>query len=168
MRPTATPLLTATLLWLAALPATSLHAQGSGAGSGTRFGIAFGGVSTFSLVVERFDDTHAYEVSVGTWSFRDLSLSAVVKEYFGASGLRPYVGVGVWVVVARPPGERTGYALVARAPIGVDWSVAEDHAIGAALNVNRGLWVRRSDPDDDLPMNGRLVPLPEAYYRWTR
>jgi hypothetical protein len=33
--------------------------------------------------------------------------------------------------------------------------------------LNRGLAVRRSDPQDDLPMNKRLVPLPEVYYRFT-
>jgi hypothetical protein len=33
--------------------------------------------------------------------------------------------------------------------------------------VNRALAVRRTDPDDDLPPNGRIVPLPEVYYRFT-
>jgi hypothetical protein len=28
--------------------------------------------------------------------------------------------------------------------------------------------VRRSDPDDDIPMTARFVPLPELYYRLTR
>ena len=55
-----------------------------------------------------------------------------------------------------------------RAPIGVDWSVADQHAAGLIMNVNRGLWVKRSDPGDDLPLNRRLVPLPEVYYRFTR
>ncbi|HET9949599.1 MAG TPA: hypothetical protein VFQ22_11800, partial [Longimicrobiales bacterium] len=62
-------------------------------------------------------------------------------------------------------GERTGIALVLRAPVGVDWAFADDHALGAALNINRALWVRRTDPLDDLPMNRRFVPLPELYYR---
>ena len=145
-----------------------LSAQGAGAGDGVRFGITFGGISTVGLVVELFDDTRGYELGVGTWSFRDLAVSAVVKEYFGAGGLRPYLGAGFWVVAAWPPEERVGLALVLRAPVGVDWRLADDHAVGAALNVNRGLWVRRSDPDDDLPMNNRLVPLPEIYYRLTR
>jgi hypothetical protein len=64
------------------------------------------------------------------------------------------------------PAERTGFALVARAPVGVDWAFVDDHSVGAALNFNRGLAVRRSDPQDDLPMNGRIVPLPELYYRF--
>ena len=65
-------------------------------------------------------------------------------------------------------GQRTGVALLIRAPIGVDWSVADNHAVGAALNISRGLHIRRSDPEDDLPMNNRLVPLPGVYYRLTR
>jgi hypothetical protein len=42
----------------------------------------------------------------------------------------------------------------------------DDHAVGAALNFNRGLAVRRSDPQDTLPINRRIVPLPEIYYRF--
>jgi hypothetical protein len=57
-------------------------------------------------------------------------------------------------------------ALVLRAPLGLDWSFVDDHSVGAALNLNRGLLVQRSDPLDDQPMNRRLVPLPELYYRF--
>lgn len=155
----------ALLLTIGPLP---LSAQGSGAGEGVRLGVFLGGISTFGVSIELFDDTHAVEVSVGTWSFRDLALSTVYKEYLGAGRLRPFVGGGLWAVAAWPPEERTGLALVLRAPIGADWSFRGDHALGAALNVDRGLWVRRSDPEDDLPMNRRLVPLPEVYYRLTR
>ena len=49
--------------------------------------------------------------------------------------------------------------------MGVDWEVSEPHAAGLFLNVNRGLWVRRSNPADDVPLHKRLVPLPEMYYR---
>ncbi len=157
--------LTALALAGFALP---LSAQGSGAGDGIRFGITFGGISTVGLVVELFDDARSYELGLGTFDYRGLAVSAVVKEYFGAGALRPHVGAGLWVVTAWPPQERLGVALVLRAPIGVDWSIAEDHAVGAVLNVNRALWVRRSDPEDDLPMNNRLVPLPGVYYRLTR
>jgi hypothetical protein len=150
-------------------PAVPAGAQGSGAGDGVRLGVSFGGISTVGLLVELFDDTHAVEVALGTWSFRDLSLSAVYKEYFGGSRARPFVGAGLWAVAAWPAeaGERTGLGLVLRAPVGVDWSFVDDHAVGLALNVNRGVAVRRSDPLDDLPMNRRFVPLPEAYYRFT-
>ncbi len=147
-----------------ALPAA---AQGSRAGDGVRLGVSFGGISTVGVVVEVFRDTHAVELALGTWAFRDVSLSTVYKEYFFGSRLRPYVGGGFWVVAAFPPGERAGLALVLRAPVGVDWRFIDDHSIGAALNLNRALGVRRTDPDDDRPLNNRLVPLPELYYRLT-
>jgi hypothetical protein len=143
-------------------------AQTIGSGSGIRVGIGFGGISTVGLTVELFDDHQSLEVTVGTWSFRDVSLSAVGKQYFGGGSAHPFVGAGLWVVAAAPPGERLGLAAVLRAPVGVDWRVRGDHALGVALNVNRGLFVRRTDPDDDLPLNKRLVPLPEVYYRLSR
>ena len=156
-------------LLLACVSTTAVSAQGSDAGDGWRVGVSFGGISTVGVTVELFRDTHALELGLGTWSFRDLSVSTVFKEYVGGRALRPYVGVGLWAVAAAPAmeGERTGFALVLRAPLGVDWSFVDDHAVGAALNLNRGLTVRRSDPMDDLPMNRRLVPLPEVYYRFT-
>ncbi len=157
--------LAALVLALRSAPAA---AQGPGAGDGVRFGVTFGGISTVSLVVELFRDTHALELALGTWSFRDVSVSAVAKEYLGTSRLRPFVGGGLWAVAAHPNGERTGLALVLRAPVGVDWRIADRHAAGAALDVNWGLWVRRSDPEDNLPMNRRFVPLPEVYYRFTK
>ena len=64
--------------------------------------------------------------------------------------------------------ERVGLAAVLTLPVGVDWRVVSRHYAGLAINVNRGLWVRRTDPRDDLPLNDRLVPLPGAYYRWSR
>lgn len=135
--------------------------------SGVRFGVSVGGISTFGVVVELFNGSRSVDLAVGTWSFRDLSVSVVAKQYFGANQARPFVGGGLWIVAASPADERTGLALVLRAPVGVDWEVADRHSLGATLNVNRGLWVRRSDPEDDLPMNARLVPLPELYYRFT-
>jgi hypothetical protein len=143
-------------------------AQGTGSGSAVRVGLAFGGISTFGATVEYVREHHALEVTVGTWSFRDLSVSVVGKEYFGAGDLLPFVGGGLWVVSARPAGERTGVALVLQAPVGVDWQAADGSYLGMTLNVNRALAVRRTDPADELPLNRRLVPLPGFYYRWRR
>lgn len=156
-------------LALGFLLASPLSAQGSNAGDGVRVGLSLGGISTFGVTVELFRDTHAVELGVGTWSFRDLSVSTVYKEYIGGKAVRPFVGAGLWAVVAAPllEDERTGFALVLRAPVGAEWSFVDSHAVGLALNLNRGLAVRRSDPQDDLPMNHRLVPLPEIYYRFT-
>lgn len=133
-----------------------------------RVGITFGGISTVGISVEYFHDQHSIDLTVGTWSFHDLSAAVTAREYFGASYLHPFVGGGLWLVLARPPGERTGAAVVLQAPVGLDWRVEDRHFLGGMVNVNRALWVRRTDPEDDLPLNRRLVPLPGVYYRWGR
>lgn len=143
-------------------------AQTIGSGSGMRFGVSFGGISTVGVTVEFFNEHRSVDLTLGTWSFRDVSFSAVAKQYFGGGAAHPFVGAGLWLVAAAPQGERVGLAAVLRAPVGVDVRVHGDHALGAALNVNRGLFVRRTDPEDDLPLNKRLVPLPEVYYRLSR
>jgi hypothetical protein len=133
----------------------------------TRIGITFGGISTVGVTFEIFDGRQSLDLTVGTWSFRDLSVAAVVRNYFGSGDLLPFVGGGLWFATGRPSGERTGFALVLHAPVGIDWEAANRHSVGLALNLNRALWVRRSDPTDDQPSNGRVVPLPGLYYRWT-
>jgi hypothetical protein len=148
--------------------AAPLGAQEIGSGEGARFGVSFGGVSTIGFTAEYFRGHQSVEVTVGTWSFRDLSLAVAAKEYLGAGSLHPFVGVGLWLVGAMPKGEGLGLAAVLQAPIGVDWNVVGRHAVGLVVNVDRALAVRRSDPQDELPLNRRLVPLPGLYYRWTR
>jgi hypothetical protein len=152
----------------AALCTADLSAQRPGAGSGLRVGAAVGGIATCGLGVAWFDDARSLEVALGTWSFRDLSVSTVVKQYFGAGAAQPFVGAGLWLVTSRPDAQRRGLAAVLRAPIGLDWGVADDHSVGFALNVNRAIGVRRSDPADELPMAARFVPLPELHYKYTR
>ncbi len=150
------------------LGARPLAAQVIGSGETTRFGITFGGISTIGFTVEYVHGHQGYEVTVGTWSFRDLSVAVAAKEYLGAGRLKPFVGGGLWLVGAAPKGERVGLAAVLQAPIGVDWNLAGRHSVGFAINVNRALAVRRTDPEDNLPLNHRLVPLPGLYYRWAR
>jgi hypothetical protein len=148
--------------------APCLAAQGTGTGSAVRVGIGFGGISTVGLTVEYVHEHSALELTVGTWSFRDLSVSVVGKQYLGAGDLLPFVGGGLWLVAARPSGERTGVAAVLQVPVGVDWQAADESYVGMTLNVNRALAVRRTDPDDEAPLNRRPVPLPGVYYRWRK
>lgn len=133
-----------------------------------RLGISVGGISTLGLVVEYVDGHGSTELNVGTWSFRDLSLSLIRRHYLGVADARPTVGLGLWGVLAFPPDERMSTVLVLRAPVGIDWRVTGDHSLTFDINVNQGLWIRRSDPDDDTPMNRRLIPLPGLSYRWRR
>lgn len=153
---------------VALLAPGTLSAQGTGTGSGMRVGFSFGGISTVAFTVEYFRDEESLELTVGTWSFRDLSAAVTVREYFGAGYLHPFVGGGLWMVLAHPPGGRFGMATVLQAPVGVDWRATGRHYLGAVININRALWVRRTDPEDDLPLNRRIVPLPGVYYRWRR
>jgi len=148
--------------------APRLSAQGSGTGNHVRVGVTFGGISTVGLSLEYVDQNRSLDLTVGTWSFRDVSAAVAVREYFGAGDLLPFVGLGLWIVGAHPSGERTGLAAVLHAPVGLDWQALDNNYLGLAMNVNRALWVRRTDPEDDLPINRRLVPLPGVYYRWGR
>lgn len=133
-----------------------------------RFGISVGGVSTVGLVLERIGEWGRAEILLGTWGFRDISLSTVYKNTIGGGDLRAVVGFGLWTVLAFPPDERTGVALVARAPVGFEWQFQEDHFLGAELGFSRALAIRRTDPEDLTPPAQRIVPLPGASYRWRR
>ncbi|MDZ7779109.1 MAG: hypothetical protein U5R14_04110 [Gemmatimonadota bacterium] len=154
------------LLLLPAVAPTVLAAQGSNAGTGWRVGITFGGISTVGVTFEAFRDSRSIDVTLGTFSFRDVGVSVVGKQYVGGRAARPFVGIGLWGVLAASD-EGTGLALVARMPIGVDWTVHGRHSAGASVALNRALAVRRPDPTDERPLNERLVPLPGIYYRWT-
>ena len=59
-------------------------------------------------------------------------------------------------------------ALLARAPVGVEWNVDADHHLGTSIALNRALWIQRKDPLDETPPSDRLIPLPGFYYRWKR
>lgn len=145
----------------------ALSAQGTDAGTGWRIGMTFGGISTVGVTFEAFRDSRSIDVTLGTFGFRDVGLSVVGKQYVGGRNARPFVGVGLWGLLASSD-EGTGLALVARMPIGVDWTVRGRHSVGAAVAVNRALAIRRPDPTDERSPNNRLVPLPGIYYRWTR
>ena len=124
-------------------------------------------MSTIGLLVEREFGAGSLELIVGTWGFRDVSVSLEHKRYIGGGEVRGVVGVGLWTVLAFPPDERLGAALVARVPIGVEWAVTGgDHAVGVEVGLGRALAIRRTDPEDDTPMNRRIVPLPGLSYRW--
>ena len=155
----------------------------SSAQDGLRIGLTVGGVSKVGVVLERFlNGNQSLELTVGTWSFKEISTSLVIKRYFLSNDLdsgwyenpiHPFIGAGLWVVGAKPPAERLGLALIAIVPIGIDWSFPSDAdmqdlilSLGMSVKLSRALLVRRSNPEDQLPLNGRLMPLPGAYYRF--
>ena len=139
-----------------------------------RIGVTLGGTGFLGLSVEFLNEarTAALDVTVGTWSFRDVSLSVVGKGRFGASHFRPVAGAGLWAVFSFPPrGEggdarQNGVALLARAPFGFDWDLGSRHFLTGELSLNRALWIRRTRPGDDVPVGRRIVPFPGVAYRW--
>jgi hypothetical protein len=135
-----------------------------------RLGISFGGISLIGFLMEYRWGDRSVEMNIGTWSFRDLSVSVVGKQYFGPGDFRPFAGLGLWAVIApqHEAREQTGVALMARAPVGVEWNVDTDHHLGTHLSLNRALWIRRKDPQDDFPPTDRLIPLPGFFYLWKR
>ncbi len=147
-------------------------AQEIGSGSGARFGISVGGTGTIGLTAEYFRGHQGFELTVGTWSFHDVSVALDAKEYVGSASasVHPFVGLGFWALgaVPREPGRRLGFAAVLQAPIGVETRLVGKNSAGLFIDVNRALAVRRTDPKDRHPVNTRLVPLPGFYYSWTR
>jgi len=133
---------------------------------GLRLGLTLGGISLVGFAVEYVWGDRSLDITFGTWSFRDLSVSVVAKQYLGPGRTRPFVGLGLWAVGTRA--NRTGAALVLHAPIGIDCEGADQHHLGMAMNINRALLVRRSDPSDQRGTNNRLIPLPGFYYRWRK
>ena len=130
-----------------------------------RFGLSLGGASTVALVAEYRSNHQGLEVQAGTWQFQDLSLSVTGKQYMGSHAAEPFVGVGLWAIVARAE-EGTGYGLIGRVPIGLDWAVATRHSVAFTIYLNRALALKRPDPEDLRPPRKSLVPLPEVSYRW--
>ena len=129
-----------------------------------RVGLSFGGLGFMGVVAEQMWGDRSAELLVSTFGFRDLSLSLVGKQYFGAAWLKPAVGAGLSYMVGVSE-DGLGSALLLRLPLGGDWHVAGPHYITFEVNVARGLAVKRPDPEDDLPISTRIIPLPSVSYR---
>ncbi len=130
-----------------------------------RFGVSLFGASMAALVGEYRWGNRGVEVQAGTWRFRDLSLSVTAKQYLGSRSVEPFVGVGLWGIVAREDGG-TGAGLVARIPVGVGWDFGSRHNAAFTIHLNRALAVRRPGAEQVPPLRTSLVPLPEFSYRW--
>ena len=149
---------------LLVLGASLLGPRAGAAQEGLRLGLSFGGTGFIGVVGEWLWKDHGAELLVTTFSFHDVGVSVVGKQYFGSSWLRPVVGGGLWFLIGRAP-EGTGAALVARFPFGGDWRIGGGNHLTWEINVARGLWVRRPERSDDFPINPRLIPLPGVAYR---
>jgi hypothetical protein len=161
-RPVLGPL---TLLFLICLLPLQGRAQ---APDGYRIGLTFGGTSAVGLAFEIMWGDAAVDLSIGTWAFRDIAVSAVGKYYVGSDEFKGFGGGGLWYVTQFPAaeGERRGEAWVLRFPIGAEGRINSYHAPGLEINLDRAISVERSDPDDDRPPTARIIPLPGVYYRY--
>ncbi len=148
------------------LPRTPEASGGVGDPPVYRYGIALGGVGLVSLVFEYESGNRAIELALGTFAGRDVSLAVTGKRYVGGGSLRAFAGIGLWGVAAFPSDQRSGFALIARAPVGVDWHAFDRHAAGLELAFNRALAMRRPDPLDERGPRTRIVPLPAFHYRF--
>ena len=155
----------------AILPALSLACLLAVAGAAPlsaqyRFGVSLFGASMAALVGEYRWDRQGVEVQVGTWRLRDVSVSVTAKQYLGSRSVEPFVGVGLWGIVAREE-EGTGAGLVARVPVGAGWDFASGHNAAFTIHLNRALAVKRPGAGEGPPLRTSLVPLPEfSYRRW--
>lgn len=129
-----------------------------------RVGLSFGGTGFVGVVGERVWGDRSLELLVSTFAFRDVSVSVVGKQAFGASWLKPTVGAGLWMMTGESEDGR-GTAVLARFPLGADWKVSGPSHLTLEVNAARGLWVRRPDPADDFPISQRLIPIPGLSYR---
>lgn len=151
---------------LAGAMLSTLTTAATGAASAQyRFGVSFGGASTVALLVEYRWAHQGLEVQAGTWQFRDLSLSVNARQYVGSYKVEPFVGVGLWGIVARAE-EGTGYGLIARFPTGLNWDIGSRHAVSMNIYLNRALALKRPDPEDRRPPRTTIIPLPELSYRF--
>ena len=149
---------------LVALALGCLRAREAAAQDSFRVGLSFGGTGFVGVVAEQLWGDRGVELLVTTFSFHDVGVSVVGKQYFGASWLKPSVGGGLWVLTGRTP-EGTGTAIIARFPLGADWKISGPSHLTWEIDAMRGLWVRRPDPADDFPITQRVIPIPAVAYR---
>lgn len=133
-----------------------------------RVGVVIGGASLVGGLIEYRWQHQGVELQIGTIPIggRNISISVTAKQYMKARKLEPYVGAGLWWLVAIDD-RGVGHALVARLPVGLDWNLSSRQSLGSALYFNRVLGVKRPDPMDTRPSATAVVALPEILgYRW--
>ncbi len=143
------------------------QAQAGGEPNDFRIGVTLGGTALIGLSLEHIWDQTAVELNIGTWAFKDISVSLAGKQYLGEGRIRGFLGLGLWSVTASQE-EGIGSGLILEAPIGFEVEIFRRTAFGAALNVSRALWIKRADPEDETPPSNRIIPLPGFYAKWAQ
>ena len=171
MRPDETklPIVLASLVVIALTSSAPLASQqnlpGTPGENRVRVGISLGGTGFLGVLAEYQHGDWSVELTVGTISFRELSVAVAGKRYFADGSIRPVLGAGFWSLTAWTE-EGSGSVFIFRVPVALDWEVNGGHGIGVEVGLNRALAVDRIDPEDDTPVQSRLVPFPGIYYRY--
>jgi hypothetical protein len=133
------------------------------ANNGYKIGISFGGSQFVALSVEKFFSDNSFRLNLGFFEIHEICLSGSFNHYFLSSKVRPFVGIGIWDVLAITP-RGIGSLTLLNIPIGVDWNVKNRHFLGTEVDVNYGFFC--IDPEGRKEAEKIFLPFPGIYYKY--
>lgn len=145
---------------LLALIVTSKWRAGS---NDIRFGISLGGTQFVAFSIEKFYGDNSLRLNLGVFEIHEICISGSFNHYFLASQPRPFVGIGLWDVLAITP-HGIGSLTLLTLPIGLDWNVKNRHFLGAELDINYGFFC--IDPEGQKEVEKIFLPFPGIYYKY--
>jgi hypothetical protein len=131
--------------------------------NGFRIGIQFGGTQFLGINIEKFYGDNSVRLNLGFFEVQEICISCSFNHYFLSSDVRPFVGIGLWDVLAITPGG-IGSLTLLNVPIGVDWNVKNRHFLGAELDINYGIFC--IDPEGQKEIENIFLPFPGIYYKY--
>lgn len=151
-------------LTLAALLILSLTTAVKSGSNDIRFGVSFGGTQFVGFSIEKFYGDNSLRLNLGVFEIEEICISLSVNRYLTTSDLRPFVGIGLWDVVAITP-KGLGSLTLLNIPVGLDWNANGKHFLGAELDLNFSLFC--IDPEKgSKKLNRRFIPFPGIYYKY--
>jgi len=129
----------------------------------SRIGISLGGTHLVGLNLEYYFYENSIGLNFGSWEFQDLCVSLQLKRYFSSSPVQPYIGIGIWEVMAFSD-TGIGYLTLLNFPAGVDWKFSENNYLGLEADLNYALYVTATGGSPSI--SRPFVFLPGVYYRY--
>jgi hypothetical protein len=68
--------------------------------NGFRIGIQFGGTQFLGINIEKFYGDNSVRLNLGFFEVQEICISCSFNHYFLSSDVRPFVGIGLWDVLA--------------------------------------------------------------------
>lgn len=132
--------------------------------------VSLGGTHLIGLGIEYRFGKNSIGASVGSslifeGPLQDLSLSLHAKRYLREGDLSPYVGIGIWDLIAFP-GDGFGQLVFLNALLGTDWNFATRHSLGVEFDLNYAIYVGWTGDEEHPSLNRRFLILPAAYYNY--